>query len=63
MDTVNRDWAYGLKKDGNGMIIPSLSNLSLIMKNDEELTNIVFDEMNGLYENIGPLPWKSWQGS
>ena len=62
MDDRKNDWTYGLKRDGNGNIIPSLSNISLIMNNDEGLKKIVFNEMNGLYENIGPLPWRKWTG-
>lgn len=62
MDDRKNDWTYGLKRDGNGNIIPSLSNISLIMNNDEGLEKIVFNEMNSLYENIGPLPWRKWTG-
>lgn len=62
MSNINSDWIYSLAKEGNGNILPSLLNISLIMNNDEGLKNIVFNEMNGLYENIGPLPWRKWTG-
>ena len=58
MMLAKREWMKGLETDGHGTILATLSNLSKIIEYDEELKNVVFNELSGYFDIIGPLPWR-----
>lgn len=52
------DWHTRLTVKKNGAIEPTLSNLRIIVENDEELKGIVFNELADGLEVKGGVPWK-----
>jgi predicted P-loop ATPase len=54
----NRAWLAKLEYDKRGELENSLSNLLLILRNDENLKSIVFNQLSDGMEIIGDVPWK-----
>lgn len=52
-------WHQELGVDRKGNIEKTLANLILILQKDPMLANIVFNELSGSKEIIGPVPWNS----
>ena len=52
------DWTAGLRRDKNGALMNSLSNLRLILENDPDLKAIVFNQLADGLEIKGEVPWK-----
>ena len=52
------DWKMSLKTDAQGNLLSTMSNYEKIILNDPELTNIVYNEMSGVIDVIGAIPWK-----
>ena len=52
------DWTKGLEIEKNGSLKNSLHNLTLILENDENLKNIVFNQLADGMEIKGDVPWK-----
>ncbi len=58
-DFTDEDWRTGLAYDPKtGIIKNTLHNLTLIMKNDENLLGIVFNQLADGMEIKGEVPWK-----
>lgn len=51
-----------LNIDNRGNVIPTLTNLTKILAEDEALSNIVYNEMSGYIDTVGPLPWRKTAG-
>lgn len=51
-------WMRELELDGHGRFKPSLKNAELIIKNDPNLKNIVFNQMADNMEIRGGVPWR-----
>jgi len=54
----NEDWQSGLKLDSKGTVKDTLSNIALIVRYDENLKPIVFNQLKGAIDVVGELPWK-----
>ena len=52
------DWQRHLVIDRRGMIKDSLQNIALIIRNDENFKNVVYNEFKDTIDVIGALPWK-----
>ena len=53
------DWRKKLKYNSKTMtLLNSLQNISLILKHDPALNNIVFNQLADGIEIVGPVPWK-----
>lgn len=52
------DWTKGLEIEKNGSLKNSLHNITLILENDENLKNIVFNQLADGMEIKGDVPWK-----
>lgn len=52
------DWKNALRYSRKGELENSLHNLTLIMKNDEYMRNIVFNQLADGMEIRGEVPWK-----
>lgn len=53
-----KDWQNKLALDRRGNIKDTLQNIALIIRNDENFKNIVYNEFKDTIDVIGPLPWK-----
>ena len=51
-------WLSQLAYDKSGVLVNSLHNIRLIMENDPELKDIVFNELADGMEIKGEVPWK-----
>lgn len=54
----DEDWQSRLVIDRRGNIKDSLQNIALIIRNDGNFKNIVYNEFKDTIDVIGPLPWK-----
>ena len=54
----DEDWQNKLALDRRGNIKDTLQNIALIIRNDENFKNIVYNEFKDTIDVIGPLPWK-----
>ena len=52
-------WQERLERNKRGHIINNLRNLGLIMANDENMKNIVYNELSDSMEVTGKVPWRS----
>lgn len=52
------DWQSSLVIDRRGKIKDSLQNIALIIRNDGNFKNIVYNEFKDTIDVIGDLPWK-----
>jgi predicted P-loop ATPase len=52
------DWTKGLQREKNGNLCNTLQNLTLILKNDDNLRAIVFNQQLDGMEIKGEVPWK-----
>lgn len=57
-----REWMRDLESDSHGNLLATISNISKIIECDEALKNIVFNELNGYFDVVGPLPWREGKG-
>lgn len=51
------DWESELELDKQGRIKDTISNISIILANDEAFKNIIFNQHKGMIDVIGELPW------
>jgi predicted P-loop ATPase len=51
------DWESELELDKQGRIKDTVTNISIIITNDEAFKNIVFNQHKGMIDVIGELPW------
>lgn len=57
------DWKKYLDKDAHGIIVPSLKNFAVIIKNDQLLGNIFYNTLSQGIDLAGEVPWnKMWKG-
>lgn len=57
-DMYNRkSWYNELKIDVRGGIIPSISNIACILRNDDNLKNIVYNSLTFVMDVRGEVPW------
>lgn len=56
-------WLDGLNRDSKGNILCTMPNIAAIIKNDENLGDIRFNEMRGEIDIIGEVPWTRGEGS
>lgn len=52
------EWQAKLELDKTGKVKDTLSNISMILRYDENLTPIVFNQFKGMLDVVGKLPWK-----
>lgn len=55
--TPTEDWESELELDKRGHIKDTVTNISLIIANDESFKNIIFNQHKGMIDVIGELPW------
>lgn len=55
-------WKSQLSYSARGEILCTMPNIAVILKNDEKLKNIVFNEMKNTIEVIGKVPWRDYSG-
>lgn len=53
----NDDWQKRLELDKTGKVKDTLSNICTILRCDENLKSIVFNQFKSMIDVIGPLPW------
>ncbi|MBO6207239.1 MAG: hypothetical protein J6N53_02875 [Lachnospiraceae bacterium] len=62
-----RDWKDELLRDSKGMLLCTMPNIAAILRNDEKLKNIVFNEMKNCVDTVGETPWgrhhDGWRGT
>ena len=51
------DWKKHLQRQKNGLLFNTIHNLLLILKNDEHLKNIRFNQLADSLEIVGDVPW------
>ena len=56
-------WYHELCFNAGGEIINSMANIAVILKNDEKLKSIVYDEMKHLIDIPGSVPWSRCRGT
>ena len=56
-EEFNDDWQDGLTRDKQGNVVNNLHNLGLIMKHDQFMKNIVFNQLADGMEVKGDIPW------
>ena len=59
---VTREWMRGLETDAHGNLLATLSNFSKILEHDDQLKHIMFNELSGYFDIIGPVPWREEAG-
>ena len=52
------NWQAALDIDKTGKIKDTLTNISIILKYDENLKNIVYNQFKNMLDVVGALPWK-----
>jgi putative DNA primase/helicase len=57
MDFAEEDWKKQLEYNRQGILINNLKNLLLILNNDENLKDIVFNQLSDGMEIKGEVPW------
>ena len=57
-DVTGTDWQKILTLDRNGQIKDTLSNIANIIRYDDNLKPIVFNEFKAALDVVGQLPWK-----
>ena len=55
---TEEDWQSRLVIDRRGTIKDSLQNIALIIRNDENFKNVVYNEFKDTIDVIGELPWR-----
>ena len=55
---VGDEWQTELELDKRGRVKDTLTNIAIIVRNDPNLQNIVYNEFKGMVDVIGELPWK-----
>ena len=53
----NKQWMEQLECDARGTILCTASNMAVIVRNDENLQNLRFNEMRGCIDVTGSTPW------
>lgn len=56
-EEFNDDWQDGLTRDKHGNVVNNLHNLGLIMKHDQFMKSIVFNQLADGMEVKGDIPW------
>ncbi len=56
---MTEEWHTLLESDSKGVIISSMKNFTLIIENDPQLANIVYNEMTKNIDIIGEVPWNN----
>ena len=59
---IEREWMRSLETDSHGNLLATLSNFSKILEHDDQLKNIMFNELSGYFDTVGPLPWREEAG-
>lgn len=57
MKDINVEWKRLLSRDARGGILPTISNLAYILKYDEKLKGIVYNQLTESIDVIGDVPW------
>ena len=52
------DWQTTLELDKSGNIKDTMTNICTIIRNDDNLKCIVFNQFKNMIDVVGPLPWK-----
>jgi len=58
MSNKEKQWMIGLERDVKGNLLCTLSNIIVILENDDTLKNIVYNELRNCIDIIGDVPWK-----
>ena len=58
MDFSGEDWQTGLKYNRQGVLENSTHNLGLILRNDPSYSGFAYNDMSGMVQIIGAVPWK-----
>ncbi|WP_348982871.1 virulence-associated E family protein [Desulfosporosinus sp. Sb-LF] len=62
---VSKDWLKELEYNTKGVVVGSLSNLVLIIRNDPSLQGIAYNQHKGTIVLLKPVPWRNnndWKG-
>ena len=59
---IDREWMRSLETDSHGNLLTTMSNISKIIECDPDLKNIMFNELSGYFDTVGPLPWRETTG-
>ncbi len=51
-----------LQRDSKGMLLCTMPNIAAILRNDEALDSIVFNEMRNCVDTVGETPWDRKKG-
>lgn len=62
-DIQKQTWKSQLSYGTRGQILCTMPNIAAILKHDDLLKNIVFNEMRNTIEIIGKVPWRDTAGS
>ena len=57
-DFASEDWQTALELDKAGNIKDTMTNICTIIRNDENLKCIVFNQFKNMIDVVGTLPWK-----
>ena len=57
-DFADEDWQTSLELDKAGNIKDTMTNICTIIRNDENLKCIVFNQFKNMIDVVGTLPWK-----
>lgn len=52
-----QDWKEELLRDSKGTLLCTMPNIASILRNDDNLKNIVFNEMKNCVDTVGETPW------
>ena len=53
-----REWRLDLTRTKQGLVEPTIENLLMIMRNDDNLAGIRFNKLSEYVELTAPVPWK-----
>ncbi len=56
------NWMDDLQRDSKGMLLCTMPNIAAILRNDDALENIVFNEMRNCVDTVGKTPWERKEG-
>lgn len=57
-DFTDENWQQNLELDKTGKVKDTLSNICAILRYDENLKPIVYNQFKNMLDVIGPLPWE-----
>lgn len=62
MERINEEWVKELKHDDRGVLLCTMPNIAIILKNDNSLKNIFFNELKNCIDVEGSVAWNRKDG-